>query len=73
MNDRQKNIQALNAAYTFGHDSLAAYLLDARPYVRPGQEGALEAVRAIARADREEAATLSAQIEKLDGVAQSRG
>jgi hypothetical protein len=73
MNDPRKNIQALNAAFTHKHDSLAGYVLDARPHVRAEQQPALEAIRAIAAADREEATRLSAQIEQLDGVAQSAG
>jgi bacterioferritin (cytochrome b1) len=63
-------MDALNNAFSRKYHSLAQYILDARPWVPAGREGALEPIRAAAAEDQQFADRLAAAIEEAEGVPQ---
>ena len=48
MTEREQLIDALNEAFTRKLNSAARYVLEAEPFVRPGREDLLEALRGLA-------------------------
>jgi len=68
MTDRDRQIAALNEAFAHKFHSLAQYIAQARPYVRPGQEAALREIEAIAAEDARQAESLAEAIEALEGI-----
>jgi len=64
----EQAVSALNAAFANRYHSVAQYLLDAYPYVRPQDQDLLRRIQAIAEYDRRESERLSDLIEDLDGV-----
>jgi bacterioferritin (cytochrome b1) len=70
MSDREQALAALNAAFCHKYHSMAQYVLDARPYVRPGQERMLSEIAEIAAEERAAADRLAETIEKLEGIPQ---
>lgn len=68
--DKDKILQALNAAFSAKYYSLAQYALDASPYVRPGEDKLLYEIKLVAACDRRLADQLALAIEELEGVPQ---
>ncbi len=68
--DKDRILTALNAAFSAKYYSLAQYVLDASPYVRPGEEKLLREIRLVATCDRRLADQLAQVIEQLEGVPQ---
>lgn len=64
----EQAVSALNAAFANRYHSVAQYVLDAYPYVRPQDQELLRRVQAIAEYDHREAERLSDLIENLEGV-----
>jgi len=67
---REQAIEMLNEAFSRRYNSIAQYLLDARPHVRQGEEPLLHCIKEIAAADRAAADHLAETIEALDGIPQ---
>lgn len=70
MTDSEQILPALNDAFNALYHSLARYILDAGPYVRPGDEALPREMRAIAAADARLADRLAEAIERMEGVPQ---
>ncbi len=70
MTEREQLIDALNEAFTRKLNSAARYVLEAEPFVRPGREDLLEALRGLAESDRRIAERLATTIERLEGIPQ---
>jgi bacterioferritin (cytochrome b1) len=68
--DKDRILTALNAAFSAKYYSLAQYVLDASPYVRPNEEHLLREIRLVAACDRRLADQLALAIEQLEGVPQ---
>lgn len=64
----QTVIDALNRVFGDRYHSLAAYVLEASPYVRAEDKRLLDAVEALAAFDREQSDQLAKLIETLGGV-----
>ena len=58
-------VATLNRAYLFRHNSLAAYILKAEPFIAAGQEPLLVQIQEAARVDELVGANLAAAIEAL--------
>lgn len=67
---REQTIDVLNEAFSRRYNSVAQYLLDARPHVTQGEESLLHCIEEIAAADRAQADHLAEIIEALDGIPQ---
>ena len=63
-------LMALNTAFSERYHSLAQYILNARPYLRPGEERILQRISEISEYDGDEAERLAEVIESLGGVPQ---
>ena len=66
----QQLFAALNNAFSRKYNSLAQYLIDARPYIAPGQEPAFATIMETAAEDLKFADRSAAVIEQLEGVPQ---
>jgi len=66
----EQALAALNAALRDKYHSMAQYVLEAGPYVRPGQEAVLGELRTMADADRALADRLAEAMERLEGIPQ---
>lgn len=64
----EQAIAALNAVFVHRYHSVAQYILDANPYVRPQDQDLLRRIQAIAEYDKVQAERLTDLIEQLDGV-----
>ena len=71
MRDHNHLLTELNKAFALKYHSTAQYLAEVRPYVPEGRESCLEALGAVADADREQARALAEVIEALGGVPQA--
>jgi bacterioferritin (cytochrome b1) len=71
MTDRERLIDALNAAFTHKLHSLAEYIAQARPYVPPGRQKVLVEIQALAAEDARVAGRLAETIERLEGIPQA--
>ena len=60
--------QILNRLFSWKHNSLAAYIAEARPFVKPEQTALMEAVRQCAEEDRMQTEFLSRTIEEMGEV-----
>lgn len=67
--DRLKSTEVLNQIFAWKHNSLAAYITQAEPYIPAGKEPLFAAVREIAAQDREIADSLGRAIEELGQAA----
>lgn len=70
MNRRQLT-EELNRIFLWKHNSLARYIIDARPYVPPGHERNLAIVAEIAERDERDADQIATLIESFETVATS--
>lgn len=67
MSDRQV-VEMLNCAFAYKYNSLAAYIVEARPHIEDGQEALLAELKKIAEEDQREMQLIAQAIEDLDGV-----
>lgn len=70
MTERAELVDALNIAFAQKYHSMAQFVLDAEPYVKPGREGLLAAIRDVAGMDQRAAGQIAEAIEQLEGIAQ---
>lgn len=70
MTANERLLNALNVAFSRKYHSMAHYILEAKPFVPAGREGALRAVEAIAATDHRFADRVAGVIETLEGVPQ---
>jgi|GEM_PF-6187748 len=68
MEERERILAFLEQAFSWKHNSLAAYIVGAEPYVEPGEEETLKAVQSIAAEDQKTAVQIGQAIESLGGV-----
>jgi hypothetical protein len=64
----QAALDALDRVFMDRYHSMAAYILEASPYVGPEDQRALQRIQAVAAFDRDQSERLSALIESLGAV-----
>lgn len=67
---REEVVALLNAVFTDRFHSLAAYILEAKPYVQESDAELVQRIRQIAEYDRAEATRLAEIIESMEGIPQ---
>ena len=70
MTEREQILQWLLRAFNWKYNALAAYAVEAQPYVAPGREAVLEELKKIAREEADAVDPIAQAIEQMDGIPQ---